>query len=128
MEKAERAAMKTLPRATPPAKTKLFSNFRPKSTRLQASARFSMRWRPGISGMGTRLTVRRSWVAAMSTTAKGASAVTSPSSSTSWEKMLQIGVRSTMALAVVDPALDEAELRHGQDDDQQHQDDALRRR
>src|SRR5215472_6946253 len=127
MEKAESAAMNTLPSATPVAKTKLFSILPPKSTRLQASVRFSHRWRPGISGMGTRLTVRRSWVAAIATTAKGASAVTRPRNSRIWLTMLKIGVRSTMGfLAIVDAALDEAELHHGQEDDQQHQDDALR--
>src|SRR5262245_52907551 len=128
MEKAERAAMKTFPSATPVAKTRLFSIFPAKSTRLQASAMFSRKWRPGTSGIGTMLTVRRSWVAAITTTAKGASAVRRPSSSTIWLTRLKMGVRSTTGLAVVDAALDEAELHHGQQDHQQHQDDALRRR
>src|SRR5215469_37850 len=127
MEKDESAAMKTLPSATPVAKTKLFSIFPPKSTRFQASVRFSHRWLPGVSGMGTRLTVRRSCVAAITTTAKGASAVARPRNSRIWLTRLKIGVRSTMGfLAIVYAALDETELHDGQEDDQQHQDDALR--
>src|SRR5262249_2987757 len=122
--------MKTLPSATPAANTTLLISLWPRSARCQASAMFSRKWWPGESGIGTRLTVRMSCVAAMTTMANGASAVSSPRNSTTWLTMSKTGVRSTTGLGslVMDAALDEAELRHRQHHHQQHQDDALRRR
>ncbi len=43
MEKAVRAAMNTLPKATPAAKTTLFSSFGPRLARFQASTMLSQK-------------------------------------------------------------------------------------
>ena len=89
--------MKTLPRATPAAKTKLFSIFRPKSARLQASVRFSMRWRCRDQRHGHQIDRAQIVGRGDDTTTKGASADTSPRNSTTWQKISKMGVRSTMA-------------------------------
>ncbi len=88
--------MNTLPSATPAAKRMLLTILWPRSARCQASARFSRKWWPGTSGIGTRLTVLMSCVAAIATMANGASAVNSPRNSTIWLIASKRGVRSTI--------------------------------
>src|SRR5882672_6992979 len=69
-----------------------------------------------------------SWVAAITIAAIGSTEASSPTSSRSCVATFRIGVRSTMALPslVMHAPLHEAELHEGEDDHQQHQDDALR--
>src|SRR5262249_30379616 len=121
--------MPTLPSATPAAKSALLTSLWPRSARAHASATFFRKSWPGTSGIGTWLTVRRSCVAAMTTIANGSSATSRPSSRTAWITRLNQGVRSTTAPSlVVDAPLDEAELRHREHHDDEHEHDALRRR
>src|SRR5215813_9294580 len=63
----------------------------------------------------------------MATIANGASAATSATNRSNWVTMSRMGVRSTIRCVslVVDSAFDEAELRDRQENDEQHEDDAL---
>src|SRR5882757_6026836 len=119
--------MITLPAATPPATIKLFSSLGPRSAVVHAVLMLTQKSLPGSSDIGTSLTSFRLCDAAMATIANGAMQNTKPMNRIRCVKKLRNGVRSTMSSSpVVHAPLDEAELEDGKQDDEQHQDDALR--
>src|SRR5262245_37019299 len=119
----------TLPIAVPAAKMTLLVIFTPKFPRVHASATLAKRSCPGQSGIGTMLTSRILWVAAISTIANGKTASSSPRNKRTWLMILKMGVRSIIAISIIMYApLDVAELEEGDAYDDGHQNDRLRRR
>ena len=124
MEKADIADTATLPAATPPATISVEHDLRPRSPFSQAAAMFSNKWLPGNSGIGTWLTVCKSWLAATKTTHSGIkSAIRLKISSACVNEVEERRAFDHGASPVVDAPLDEAELDEGERDDQQHQHD-----
>ena len=91
-----------------------------------AAAMFSKKWLPGKSGIGTWLTVWKSWLAATKTTHSGIKSAIRLKISSACVNASRSGVFSIMASPVMDAPLDEAELDEGERDDQEHQHDRLR--
>src|SRR4051812_29758860 len=128
MENADIADTAILPAVTPPATISELTITRSKLPFFQAAAMFSKKWLPGKSGIGTWLTVWKSWLAATNTIHSGMSSAIRLKISSAWVNVSRSGVRSIMPLPspVMDAPLDEAELNEGERDDQQHQHDRLR--
>src|SRR4029453_7463988 len=109
-----------LPAVTPPATITELTMTRSKLPFCQAAAMFSKKWVPGKSGIGTWLTVWKSWLAATNTIHNGISSAIRLKISSAWVNASRMGVRSIIALPspVVNAPLDEAELDEGERDDQ----------
>ena len=93
----------------------------------QAAAMFSNKWLPGKSGIGTWLTVWKSWLAATKTIHSG---IKQRDQAEDQQRVREC-VEERRAFdhgrsPVVDAPLDEAELDEGERDDQEHQHDRLR--